>query len=594
MADFTTSQISTGQMSVPSPQRAVAQPQSAGVALAGLFGSSVEGYLANEAKEKAQEQTEAKNTYLAEFQQRQLNIADAVDSGQMSSAKARRLMRKQYSEALSDNPGLADEVRKAHEGIITTSGLGKIVADGTEAEKEKRRVMSLAANDGYITDDMTEEEQEEGLDRWQQRTRAVSDMEDATKKIGLARAKVGLARDQVGLQSARVSLSNAKAEATERQARLQAKRAIGSLASTVTGNFRAKAETIRSKVEAGTMTREEGLQTLQGEYMTIKSQGYQIGRQAGSEDVKYMMAPIDDMMEMTKGWLDGSVSSDIVENANKLAIGQETALLLDDDDARRLAATDQLVKDNIGTLVGETSATLTRLFKKNREPDTKPANVVDEDPQVKKDYLGALKVSINSIGSGIGDENRAESVTANVNNLLAGTAKYGQLVENPSELNDEVAFFASDEFGRASEKGIPLNTEAAAGAKRIIQTQVEQVVKPLLREEWENASSVLSSGIQSPRSKAGRGKQPKAVKRTDLVTPVFNGTGVTFVPMTDGVDPTLAKGAADRLNKRVAPVINRMVRANAHLEGNTNYAKQWQAYEELFLDGGDEEDAGED
>lgn len=69
-------------------------------------------------------------------------------------------MRTNYSQAIANNPALADALQKTHENIITTAGLGKVVAEGTEQEQQLNKLIGEGMADGWITPSMSREEQE--------------------------------------------------------------------------------------------------------------------------------------------------------------------------------------------------------------------------------------------------------------------------------------------------------------------------------------------------------------------------------------------------------------------------------------------------
>ena len=87
--------------------------------------------------------------------------------------------------------------------------------------------------------------------------------------------------------------------------------------------------------------------------------------------------------------------------------------------------------------------------------------------------------------------------------------------------------------------------------------------------------------MRTQKNAEGPFPKTKEVPTAGQVQAVFDGAGVSFVP----VSGTVGKGSrgstseASRLNSTIGPHLNRVIRAVAHLSGTQDYKRIW---EELF------------
>ena len=598
MADFSTSQISTGSLSVPSPQQGVASGSgNNAVALAGLFGGAVEGYLANDAKEKAQEQASAQAGVLADFQQQQLDIADAVESGQMTSAQGRRRMRDNYSRALTNNPSLAEDFGAAHKTIIGTSGLGKVVAEGTEEEQQFFEMRKTGLERGWVRDGMSEDEQREALDNMVSFDKAQEELAASTAKLSNARAKVGLQRDKVGLSTAYINQSKAKLDLANAKHENTIKQSFGTMTSVGVGRFRQTVQTISQQVQEGKMTPEEAQFQIDQERITMTAGARQLAQQSGTVSASAFASTIDDIANTNIKYITGEINLEQVERANKLALATEQNFLLQDPDVQRVVAASELFKNNPVALDNQAQTAATKVMSMNI-PDSptpgKPLDPAGTEGDTKKALHKNLTQVQDSINRGRTEmtPNLRTEMDNNLTSVIGGMAKYGDIVEDASEIKDEVAFFASDEFA-AMFKDARVNKETATKAKNSMKAVMEGTLVPLVKQEWEKRRTITGTAPQ-PTQATARGRTPATATsqaRSEIVMPRVGGDGLITFQAT--VDSPEARSAARDLNKRVAAPVNRLAKAQAHLDGNSSYSKYTQEYLEIF-EVEETTDAGED
>lgn len=587
MADFTLAQIGGQPTSAQQPQQAVQQPSGAVAALnfaQGVGASLFESFAEN----RQQEQMTQANEAVSRFSRQQLEIANAVDRGDLTSQQARMRMRANYASAIANNPNLTTDYAKAHSTILGTAGLGKVAAEGTEQEQQFMAVQAEATSKGWVTAGMSSEDAQEATYAYMQFQRDQQMIDAEQNQLALQRARIGLESDRVGLASARVGLGTAQINQQRAQlslqedrARLRSQEASGSMADAASTRLRTKFNTIQQQVEAGSLDPVEATQMMDEEWLVIQSEVSRMGQGAGSEYVNNLIAPIRSFYEVKRGYVTGETDAETMQALSQNALARQTLNITGDPEVARVLATSQIVGAAGSTAL---SGPLTRIaldqVDRNSNPQARPADLTDPTAEAGTGrYLEMINESMGSEREEVQGE-----VQTNINQILRGLGSYGSMVENPRELNQVVNFLAGDQYGSwVAQNGTAINAENAAAAREVVQVQFDEVVRPLIAEEWRNASQ-LTYAVPDPA-------RPETAGQTESVTsairPFFTGNGVRFVP-ADSVqmNPRL-RAKINQLNREVAPVVNRLVRMGAHLEGTRDYQRIYESnYAGLFGDAG--------
>jgi hypothetical protein len=90
----------------------------------------------------------------------------------------------------------------------------------------------------------------------------------------------------------------------------------------------------------------------------------------------------------------------------------------------------------------------------------------------------------------------------------------------------------------------------------------------LVKKEYDDAIKLTRQPVQNPKT-GMIDSQETVTEASANIKPVFTGAGITFMAV-DGSD-NATKSKAKDLNAKVAPVMNRLIRMGAHLDGNQNY-----------------------
>lgn len=583
MADFTTN-ISDQAGSIPQPAQPV-QDKSSLVALQGL--SDIGGKLLSvgaAAIQKNQQvaQQNALNQVVGGFAQKQLSIADAVETNQISSQEGRMRMRANYTQAISNNPGLTDVLAKTQKELVTTAGLGSVVSEGTEQEKMAFALQKEAMTAGWVKPDASPAEAAAGAAAFTQFKRHQADIDAQqnqlsldSAQIGLQRAKIGLATDRVQQVTAGYQQQSAKMSLEENVRKQRSQIAVGGMADSYFFKFNQDLDQIQKQREANQITPQEAVMAADKSFAVIQQAINLTGRDAGGDYVNNLTSPLKGLYENRKQFLTGEIDQKTLETQNSVLLGKSKLNLLGNPKMAEVTALSNLLGPSTLALLPEVNNAVVDYLGRNADPSptSKPADVLPdrtEDKQAVGTYFGVLKSNMDAFDGMQGDQKTrtAEELNANVTNVLKSIDVHSLTVNNPSEYNQVTDLIASPQYGKFVKQGGGIHAEAAENAKNILQTQYFDKVVPVLKQEYEKATTGSLGQLTMARSLT----PAQTVEGTPVVKdikPVFSGGGVTF--RADPSASTAVKNKAKDLNNGVAKVINKLLRMDAHLNGDTDY-----------------------
>lgn len=597
MADFTTNVGGAPQQSIQPAQPVTDNSSLIAINSLANIGSKILSAGANiiQDKQKVDQQNNLNNVVTA-FSQKQLKLADAVEQGAMSSQEARMRMRKNYTDEISNNPSLTKILAQTQGDIINTAGLGKVVAEGTEQEKINVAVQKEASLAGWIKPTASPDEQQAGIAAYSQFKRHEADinaqqnaLQLQSSQVGYERAKIGLATDRIQQVTAGYSQQTAKINLVEARQQQQSRQAVGGIADSYNFKFNQDLQTIEDKLSRNEITRQEAIQLADQQYATITQLTSSVGRDAGGDYVNNITAPMKMRYENSLKFLNGDIDKQILSNENERTIALQMKNQLGDPKVASVVATSRLFGNaNLAIIPGVNQAVM-GILDKNTNPATKPADVLPDTKEEKADvgnYLGLVKSSITGYNSGnYGiDKNKeatGEQLNANVTNILKGIDVHSVAVNNPAEYNQVTDFLASPEFGKFTSQGGGVYADAAQNASQILQTQYIDKVLPLLKTEWETTyiPKKSSSVYQAAPSGATGSDQPTAASATSsVIKPFFSGGGVVFRAEGPEANSTQTRNKVKDLNEKVGTVMNKLIRMDAHLSGNTDYKAAYERY----------------
>lgn len=598
---FDTSNVGTASGSSVTPQQPVVDRSS--TQALGFFADIATqlgkvGMQLFQAHGQVEKQTQL-NQAVASFSQQQLKLASAVDQGVMSSQEARMRMRANYTSAISNNPGLTSILADTQKDILNTSGLGKVVADGTAAEQAQQAVMREAAQAGWVKAGMTDDQSKAATLSFQEFKRAQQDIDAQQNKIALQRAQMGLTSDQLSIQNQRQSLATgainqqaARLNLQEKQLQVKSQQALGSMAGAYHDKFASDLNAIQADLDAGKIDRATALQRINAEEATFSQVANGVGAGAGRDHVEALLAPMKMRAQNARDFTSGKITLDVLQNQNNTAEALQVAQLTSSPEIAQTIAMSKLARNASPNIARVIDDRLVGLFQKNGMFDgtNKPADLTSHNAQeasTNKNYFSMLKDSMTKVQSGSANdlEGTKQEVDTNLFNVMKGLNVYSLAVDNPNQLNEVVDFLASSDFGSYTTKvgGIP--NDAVPQAKQVLEQQYSNVVLPTLKREYEKATVGLELR-NTPKKDLGVGPFGMPIhlkddqKASKLIQPVFNGTGVSFV---SSVNDRVVQAKAKELNQKVAPILNRVVRMDAHLSGTQDYKAVYERnYANLF------------
>lgn len=584
MANFDLARIQQGGGSAVTPNKPV-QDDSAS-AIINLASNAVEG-LGNlfAAQNKATLQA-AEDKVSSAFAQEQTNLAQAVESGAISSTEARTRMRKNYISYISNNPGMTDTITQLHKKVVDDSGLGKVIMEGTQQEQLQEDMFKKALNEGFGSATDSPTQQAEAIEAWTVWTQGKRSMEDTARIRSAEAQELEIKGKKLSIQGQQISNQNAYINLRENQMQLQAKTALGQMFYGDYTKYQTSVNGILQGIENGSIPRQEGIVRLQQLYSERDTTLRTVGAHAGSEFVNNLAKIYETSNQLALDRASGKIELDVYKNQTERNVLAQKALITGDDQVARLVATVDLFKVAELSQMPAILNTVKDVIANNSDPNVKvPVNTIDHANS--KDYFGFLKSTAATAVAKpqlMTDKGRAE-LDLNINKTLQGLDVYQTFIDNPAEMQSTVDFLADPSVGKYMESMPGFNAEFANKAKQVVEFTYERQVMPAIEEALTKYGNTLE--------------------------PVFDGAGVSFVPRKDvmeglesqrkaavvetqkapnqiplqeGQSIALAemqkvRNQSKEANEKIAPILNKMVRMSAHLSRTRNYK---QVYESLY------------
>lgn len=573
MADFTVSYLGGPQGSPVTPLAPVERDTNA--TTMSFLSNLVEGVggfaqdFAAQKKEERKLALQAQNDEtVSQFVQQQLALVDATEMGDLSSAEARMRMRANLTRYIADNPSLTTDLGKAHTSLVKTTGLGDAVYEGTEQEKQQTAIENAALAEGWVRPDMGKEEKAVAA-------QAYMDFKQSLSLVGAEQKKVALQAAKVSLTTAGIQQRSAQLGLAEKQFKINSQKAVGQAANSYMVKLGNDLEAIRKAKESGQIDATQAAMMADNAYLAVDQVTRQVGAQAGSEYISNVVAPMKMMLENYKGYLSGSIALNDMETRNNTNLAMQTNALLGDPRAARLVATSKLFPNSDVVTLTEANDLVLGFIEGGQGLDTKPADVLpdyEDGKQALNTYLNMMSQTMGKVNnkSAVDEEAARLDINNNLVNILRGIDVYGPTTSKASDYNGVMDFLSKAEVGKfiTGQGGLP-DPAAAYKAGQALEYQYNNVVLPIIKEEYERTKAGGTAQI----TYQGRTEVPgiKGQKPTStLITPKFIGSGVVF-NVNPGVTDSFTRARAKELNDKVAPVLNKIIRTSAHLEGTMDY-----------------------
>jgi hypothetical protein len=186
-------------------------------------------------------------------------------------------------------------------------------------------------------------------------------------------------------------------------------------------------------------------------------------------------------------------------------------------------------------------------------------------------------------GTAIDQETAINEVNSNIVNVLRGIEVYGPSATSLGDYAPVLDFLSDAAVGKFIVKQGGFTDAASANkAGQVLEQNYASQVLPLVKEEFEKT---MAGGAVNIRS-YGRTEVPTVEGQkptSELVKVKFSGSGISFVAADPADNNSLTRNRIKELNAKVQPVMNKLIRASAHLSGTTDYKAIYDAnYASIF------------
>lgn len=541
---------------------------------------------------KAAKAQGAKNGIFAEYAEEVSLLADAKDQG-MSTDEASRRLRVLQNTYLGNYPELADDFFTFSNKLMTENGLGGPIHKETPIETANRKKIETAVADGWNPNDMA------AYDRFKNNSAYLEQLKQQVE-LTLASGQQLTAQTQA---SATLALHDLVSSTVPW---------VNNLITTTNQQLKSVADPIQRQAIIDQTKAKYGQQAALLGAARSQSQN--------AIDTSYLTAATDGLMKVWEEVATGKSDAAALTNANALAQAKADAIVYVDPKIASLIALDKASKFSDPMAIRALDQAKLNLWGRLNNTtvgaitDDKPPDIVDKAENVALVFDELKKGTTNLINDKTADPEAKAAQSNKIVNTLRSVVAYGSSDQDATNFTSVVDFLADTSVGKFMEQNKDtINPQIADQAKYVVQQQYDRVVTPLISERWLEAQAQIVKGqpglSKSDMFSTGIGLSSNNVESMEeidinkAIIPTWNGAGIEFTVAPEFRDNAIIRATAKDLNtgpNAAAPAINKLVRLNAHLSGNTDYKK---AYDEivnlnnrLFVTGEDdaEVDAGKE
>lgn len=551
MAEFGPEVTEAPEIAHAETEQRPVQPSTGGIrAFANVFGMAVEGtdnYLQGRANQANQQS-------LTAFQEEYINVIESARQGQIPRGAAQsrlNLLLLQYSQ---ENPGLAKDFRQISGQLRGTAGGGSFLSEQTIDEKINDALRTKVFMEGWVDPNASESEI----------NAAMYDFAEAERSSRSIRNQI----ESFELEMKEYAVGSARRQELEEAVQASTKRFLNTSLPGQTRDFGAKVNNILNS-GADTATQLAQLDALWQEFETGSSQD--------------LLRVNDSNFQTT--YLKAFES--LYNRARQVVTGETTREAWDAEMTNSLTAAKRGYMENpdIVALVAQTEL-FDSLFKGGGpmaqvliERQAKVLlNAFEGNPQDSStgDFTEAMRQVLKAEA---GSDQAVQDQTTILNNGVATISDNVRRIERDASNAVEPIDWLSDPefFSHVSN----LDPTEVDGALRVLQDHYEEELYSMVSREFTKSNVVpfeSEVGNTLPEEGGDRTPTPETVG--------VRGTpgGVEFYALDTG-SPS-ARKEATRLNQQLKPVIDKSVKAFAHLEGHTNYQEVFtRQMDKYFPDG---------
>lgn len=533
---------------------------------AALFNAVGEG-IANSADhfKAAVAQSHAPNySVLTNYEDEVNGIADAVDQGKYTVQQARMKLRSTTNQYVANYPSMISDITSLQGKLTGDNGIANVIRAGTDDQQRAKDFQDKAYAAGYPD-----------VPSYQAHLRAANNLEDVKNDLATKQAnydQMTLIDKNKGYQALTGFMSTG----------------LPALEGTIQ-----KYQSLIDQSNKDPAIVAQAITGLQSEYAKMTGfVGELRGLSGGADkdaDPSFLLTGANNMVQAFVDFNSGKTSKDVYDT--KLAAGKtqaELTFLQSDPRTSKLVAASQLLNTNLSDIANPLYSTTNDVLKKflNLEQGStsdKPEDVIDST-KATVTTLSDLSSSIQAVGDKPTPD-QLKSINTALTNNVRSLGVYGATASNPKDLNAVINFLANPVNGKYfANNAVP--KQFLDQAQDALGKEYGDVVLPLIRERWDQAMTLRNNPAFKSISQTPMRGETSPSTPPEIITPVWNGSGVQFLPGPGLQKDSRVVAEAASLNKDVASVLNTYVRAATHLAGNNNYQSFYQTNlaERLFGD----------
>lgn len=487
---------------------------------------------------------------LSRYRQDAMLIADAMDQGGLTPQAGRMRLRQLYSETIGNNPGLAEDIDKANSSLLSENGLGHVILEGNEEVQRNQKLADSAHAAGWGSD----------TDGYTNYLNATRTLETQQREITLRSAELGYtsAVDKKTLERGVNEWAKAGMPWVDQQ--------VASAAALIDGGADPAETLLKLKADIGQVVGD----------LSLSSEGM---------DLSHITGPIDKRLAIFEDMVKGTTTTEMMNTQlATIAAQQKYALLTDNPELTKLTALSELLGQGASVFVQqrlngrsvEIMAGLTKPYDPSSDSNGKPTDIVGSDGETVA-ALDTLKELLSKAA-----DNPTPAITTEVNNVIVNTLRSLKAYngESVKDYRAAVDFFADPSVAKWIDNGqlvVPANLTTQA--KDVIEKQYDNVLLPLVEEQWTTANYAVQNF-------SGSGDRMIEGESSKFIEPYWNGMEVSFRPAPGFENEPLILEQVKTLNEgdsSIAGPLNTLIRAKAHMNGGTDYAKEWEGLQERLF-----------
>lgn len=461
---------------------------------------------------------------LFNLQNQWLDVADAVEQGQLTQPQARTLIRNSFRTATANDPGLYEDINKLHATFMTSSGLGNIIVEGTVEEKAYNELKKSAITAGW------------------------PDVQTFQQHLA--------AQNQLNALKSTLEGKKAQGELATIAETNQAKQIAGTLVQTGYPWVKQRLANAMSEMESNPDNKAQILADINFE---IGNKISEYDYLTSTLDNAYIIEPIKGLLDSFNKYANGTVSTELMEaelksNQTKL----ELMLQADPVLGPKIAASKVLKEvgmENAGLMLwpGEAVSRLINLT----APDegAKPVDMIDDKPETAA-VLQFTRESIAKYNTDSSDPEKGKELTSAVTQVIDGIYTNSLGVNNPTEFRESIEFLGHPEVQKFVQAQGGLPSKFKDQVLDTVRQQYNTALLPAIATEWNKERDTI---YMHEASAYGMGQQPDGFvggasmtkasgKMSEMIMPVWNGSGVEFKPAAGFEDDANALAMAREAN----------------------------------------------